>query len=61
MDYPLWPLDEGVLGLTITIRVDDATLADQKVTSDQITGAITDALKPLFSQLPCVDIDMSKE
>lgn len=57
LGYPLWPLDEGALCLTVNFRVDDATEADRGVMNDAITNAITEALKPLFSQLPCVVLE----
>lgn len=57
LGYPLWPVDSsGTLVLTISIRIDDATKADRGVMNDPLIGAITEALKPLFSNLPCVNL-----
>lgn len=55
------PLLEGVLGLSVGIRIDDATESDQRVNLDQISTAITLALKPLFSQLPCVSVNLDAQ
>lgn len=55
----LTPLDEGNLCLRVDIRVNDATKADQAINLDQIGTAITLALVPLFSQTPCVDVNIA--
>jgi hypothetical protein len=52
------PLTEGNLYFRVDIKVFDTTPADQKVNLDQIGTAITTALTPLFSQLPCVDVNL---
>lgn len=52
------PLVEGNLYFKVDIEVNDATEADQVINLDQIATAITLALTPLFSQLPCVSVNI---